>query len=260
MRIISVAFRSSKDSTDYIRLNKVFVASTKYHNPNSSVESYEIETVKFNKNKKYSFTSNTYKLDKWVKLVENSDDPEIILSDSDMMCRGDMSDGFNNDFDIAYTIRQPFKDGRLPFNGGIIYLRKNERTIEFLKKWREINNKMYESSSFHSQYRKKYGGINQAAMGYMLNNHSKMVKLAKLQCETYNSCDINWKNALRKAKMIHIKGRLRKYILNSDPNRKMTVRGNVDIGKIVKVWKEWEKEIKQGNYDEWLKECIKNNI
>lgn len=248
MKIISVAFKSSKDHTDYLKLNKVFLASTQYYNPEAIVDTYEINTTAKDNKKKWSYTANTHKLDKWVEIIENADD-NLILSDSDMLCRGDLSPGFEKEFDIAYTDKKTKR--RLPFNGGVIFIRPTEKALKFVKKWREVNRQMYVNSSFHKRYNNIYGGINQASFGYMLEQKRDIAKLETLPCEIYNNVDIYWNTALQKAKMIHIKGLLRKLVL-ADGNNTTRRIGNSRsyLKEIVEEWNKWERMIKEGKLSE----------
>jgi len=258
LNIISVVFESPQHEKDYIRLSKVFKASTQHYNPNANVNIYELkslkshipesikldigsESIEENKDRKFGFYANTCKLNKWIDLITDmKDGSQIIYCDVDMLCRGDMSYAFDKDFDLAYTVRDTKSDGKLPFNGGVIFIRKNDKSIKFLKKWKEINQKMYEDIIFHNDYKKIYGGMNQSSFGYMLENYKDILNIKELPCEIYNSCNNTWHTAMEKAKMIHIKSNLRRLVLG-----KKTIKTKEKyLEDIINEWKKWEDNLK----------------
>lgn len=168
---------------------------------------------------KYAFDSNTAKLDIWADHF----DQDTIFIDCDMMLLEDISDGFKYVENVGYTIR---KHTRMPFNGGVVFMRHTEYAKKFLDKWREVNKEMYYDPAFHNKYRKTYGGINQASFGWMLESGWKADRVP----EVYNLCQpfANW----QEAKMIHVKSQLRKDV------QRRNVSGN--RGDIVRLWYEYE--------------------
>jgi hypothetical protein len=218
MKALTVQFDLESRSGDlYERLLNVFIKTWELHGL-IPLEVHRISPPEQFR-EKYSFDSNTRKLEIW---AENFDQDTIFV-DCDMMMLADISDGFGFVKDVGYTIRKPTK---LPFNGGVVFMRYTDYAKEFLSKWREVNERMYHDAVFHNKYRSKYGGINQASFGWMLENGYHADKVP----EVYNLCQpfIDWENA----KMIHVKSGLRKDVKNKK------FHGN--RGEIVKKWYEYE--------------------
>jgi len=158
-------------------------------------------------------TSNTVKLDYWIKALEELDEEHFIFIDCDMIVLKDMEHVFEKDFDICYTIR----DSVFPINGGVVFVKKNERSIDFIKRWQVINDKMYTDRAFHQVWRDKYAGINQAAFGYMIEKDPGEAKLETVHCMQYNCTDEGWGRIGDDCHAIHYKGKLRDAVLRLRP-------------------------------------------
>ena len=104
-----------------------------------------------------------------------------------------------------------------PYNGGVLFVRPNERSLEFFKIMLDINNQMLADKTMHDPYRRAYAGINQAAFGYMMENHNGLCGMLQLNCSTWNACDNTWLDYGDHVKMIHIKSALRRYCLRDRP-------------------------------------------
>ncbi len=214
MKIVTVQFDFRNDN--YSRLSRAFRNSVNLQMPNIGLTEY---IFNFNQKdcvipKSASFMCNTFKLDKWVEILKNSNE-NICFSDCDMLMTGDISDVWEYDFDVACTYRETWKlSGRgIPFNGGVIFVRPNERSIKFFERLAEVNNQMLMDSDFHKKWRKKYAGMNQAAFGYLYEKERDICKLIELPCPIWNCVDESWMKFNKDVKMVHIKSKLRKYCL-----------------------------------------------
>lgn len=230
MKIITVSFDFNHKKT-YQRLMEVFEYSCKKHMPESDVISLKTPAPD-QKLRAQGVVSNTYKLDLWVQELDKAKEgEEVVFMDCDMVVLGNMFDAFADDFDVAYTTRTR----GFPINGGVIFARNNERARKWFRELRNINNRMFEDKIFHTQWRNKYAGINQAAMGYLIENPVPGVMLHAVPCAKWNVCNDGWKNINKDARAIHVKGALRRACMGKVPP-------NANMGQCYRIWKQYEAE------------------
>lgn len=151
MTFISVVF--DYENTSYGKLAAVLEKSIKKNSPNSALKLLKIEAPEITEEERtnrFCFRENTEKLKVWVEQLEECEDKEIIFIDCDMMVLGDVSEVFKWDFDIAATKRT--KDMRIKYNGGVIFVKSNERSRRFFKEFKRINDLMYSDPSFHAEW------------------------------------------------------------------------------------------------------------
>lgn len=201
-------------SDKYNIMSNVLIHSILKNEPNAAWVKHVLDEPKtFDKNR--SFISNTIKLRYWNQELKEADDGDyIIFTDCDMVLLKPINDIFKKNFDIAYTVRTM---SSYPINGGMIFVKVNERSRNFFDKFEEINNKMLNDQEFHKPWRYKYAGINQSAFGYLLENNKKMAKLLPVQCKEWNACNEDWEFINEETRALHIKGQLRKAIFLDDP-------------------------------------------
>lgn len=155
-----------------------------------------------------TYTSNSVKLAAWVAFVNRlPDGAKVILIDGDCLLRGPISaSAFAKPFDVAFTSKGT---RRLPVNGGVVFLRVSERSRAFMREWLRVNDRMLTDRGLHQPYEIKYGGINQAALGY-LRERPTALAIAELPCSIYNACHeplwLEWQTA----RVIHYKSALRR--------------------------------------------------
>lgn len=235
MKIITVQFNYR--NTIFERLLTAFRNSINLHMPDVGLTEYTYNFDKTRNNIKrgYSVITNTFKLDRWVEILEQETE-NLCFSDCDMLMTNRIDDVWEYDFDVAYTYRRKWKEtGQgIPYNGGVIFTRPNERSTRFFKRWAEVNRMMVEDQQFHAKWRKKYAGINQSAFGYLIENESDICKLKELPCPTWNSVDESWTEFNKDTKMLHIKSQLRRCCLGS---QRMPSR----LQPIVELWHWYEK-------------------
>jgi len=236
MRVITVQFDyGSKDS--YKRLLDVFRYSVVKNMPTVDLEVITCDPPRNIKDRSSGLVSNTAKLAIWIDRFLACED-DVIFMDCDMVVLKDMTDAFELDFDIAYTVRNGGlgKRQRIPINGGVLFAKYNERTINFLNEWLTINNRMFMNPAFHRDWRKKYAGMNQSAFGYMLER-TNYCKAVSLPCSIYNVCNTEWADITENSRCLHIKSHLRRACLGTH---------KVSISKYMQypydLWKQYEDE------------------
>ena len=136
----------------------------------------------------------------------------ICLIDGDTFFVNGIDDVWDRDFDLAYTVR----DFIIPFNGGVVFVRVTPRTQEFMERWRQVNAAMYHDVSYHMKWKEKYGGLNQASFGCLLEDGHGL-DLLTLPCTEWNCEDSCW-GAFDPARtrIVHVKSGLRRLIFQGD--------------------------------------------
>jgi hypothetical protein len=156
--------------------------------------------------------SNTVKLEKWVEILTTiPDNDTVIFTDCDMLFLKDPGEVFSRDFDIAYTERTQSK---WTINGGVLFVKVNPRSRDFMNHFVNVNKMMFEDPDFHQPWKNKYAGMNQSALGCILEMKKHEAKLISLPCAEYNSCGEDWPFITEKTRILHIKGQLRKILFN----------------------------------------------
>ena len=216
MKAVTVSF--DKYGSDYERLLRVLINSWS-QNSSIPLEVHRINAPKKGARRR-SYYYNHTKLKRWIDSV----DQDTIFVDCDMFCLEDPTDGFDLVDHIGYTDRE----GPIPFNGGVVFVKNTKESKDFLKKWYEIDEKMLHNRKFHKDYyQPKYAGMNQSSMGWMYENGYN--HLISVLPDIYNKCD-GW-TGWQQAKMIHVKGHLRNCCLY-DRNR--------DVKKIMEIKEIWK--------------------
>lgn len=185
MRALTVYFDYGSD--DYSRLLKVFKNSWDKN------ATFPLEIIKADVregSRKWPYHANTEKLKIWA----DNFNQDTLFIDCDMLCQKCPIDGFDVE-NIGIAKRSTVA----PFNGGVIFAKHTDYTKNYIAELVAVNEKMYKDRDFHSDYRSKYAGINQAAMGYLFENGYEYTEIP----ESYNLCQPwdNWETA----HLIHIK-------------------------------------------------------
>lgn len=213
MKIVSVQF-DYPGQNRYDKLAQVLTYSIKKNCPNADFELIKLKAPDIKKKiKSKSFASNTLKLEYWLKALKETTD-NIIFIDCDMLVLGDLSSAFLSDFDIGYTKRT---SSRIPYNGGVVFVKNTPQAIEFIELWNKINKKMYNDYSIHRPWRDKYAGMNQAAFGYVLEKEKYNAKLKSFPCAEWNACVEDWVKINDNTKIVHVKGGLRRAVIGQRP-------------------------------------------
>jgi hypothetical protein len=128
-----------------------------------------------------------------------------ICSDADMMFTGDMSDVWQYDFDVAYTVR----DTKDYVNSGMWFYRPTDAGRRFVKLWMECVRKPSKS------HRRTYGPGDQGALVHAIEMNTE-AKLLALPCRVWNSTQYEWESFGPDTKAVHIKSELRDLVRGKD--------------------------------------------
>jgi hypothetical protein len=154
-----------------------------------------------------SHVENTQKMEHWHQLVTAAPDgTRLLMIDADTIILHPLDDVWERDFDLAYTT----KESRFPFNSGVIFARVSPRLRAFIAAWRKENRRMLGDRWHHQIWRKRFGGINQASFGYMLERGAQDgLSLATLPCVEWNCEDASWASYSSATRIVHVKSSLR---------------------------------------------------
>lgn len=180
-----------------------------------------------------SHIANTHKLAAWARLVaEAPDGARVALLDADMLILRSLDPVWDLAFDVAYTVRRAAK---LPLNAGVMFVRVSPDTRAFLRAWATENERLLWHPTEHRIWRKKYGGINQASLGLLLERGDHGLQFATLPCLEWNCEDTTW-SAFDPAvtRILHIKSALRRTVFGLAPS----VRA---LAPLVALWTQAER-------------------
>ncbi len=211
MNKISTVVFNYGDNNKFDILHKVFMKSVVKNIPKVRTISYFLPEPEIKFDRTRAFISNSVKLEKWVEALHSCEEGDCVaLMDCDMLVLSDFFEVFDEYFDIGYTIRTQSK---WPLNGGVIFVKVNKRSLDFMNLFLTINNSMLKNFEFHKKWQEKYAGINQAAFGFMLEHQSCInVDIKSFPCAIYNACGEDLPVDENITKIIHIKGKLRQAI------------------------------------------------
>ena len=119
---------------------------------------------------------------------------------------------FDNEFDLAYTIREY----RAPLNTGIWFVRKNKRSISFIKMWMKYTRRYIKQFlKIGVKAVKDYAGIDQASLALSLKRKKENIKTLSLPCSEWNCIQSEIKQFGSTASVIHMKSNLRDLAINN---------------------------------------------
>lgn len=143
-----------------------------------------------------------YKHQVWAKEARKANCP-VVLMDTDTIILNDISEVFEQDFDIAITTR----DSKNWLNAGVVFVKPTQKAYRILELWtKEIDNA--------KNYRRKTGhaGYAQPVFVWLYNNNKFDGKIIKVPCNKYN-CVQEW-GSYKTASVIHIKSGLRRSLMS----------------------------------------------
>jgi hypothetical protein len=232
-RLISCYFAGAGDQ--WPRLARVLEFSARQRCPEWQVKVQEIVPKSCSMAPLTSaYAANTQKLDFWARAITEARDGDCIaLLDTDTMIVGSLDPIWEQPFDLGYTTRA--KGFPFPINAGVVFVRVNARSRAFLRQWAEENRRMLTDHQRHQVWRKRYGGINQAALGFLLEQGDRSgVQLATLPCREWNCEDASWQDfdpAL--TRIVHVKSGLRRAIFHGSPLATLT--------RLTRIWRGLER-------------------
>jgi len=183
-----------------------------------------------------SHVTNSQKLEWWRSIVIDAEDGDrVLLIDADMMITRPLEDVWTRPFDLAYTIRT---EGRLPLNGGVVFVRVSPASRRFVDRWFAINQLFLRDANAHRHWRTKYAGINQAAFGYMLERErDPALVLERLTCDEWNAENTAWaKFDPTFTRIVHLKSGLRRALFG--------MPAKPEYKRLIALWHALEKETK----------------
>lgn len=245
-RLVSTYFGG--EGSIYTRLARVLGHTARRHCPRWAIDVRRIvpEPIQ-GVQREAKFVANTQKLDVWRRtIVEAPVGDRILLIDGDTFLVNGIDDVWDRDFDLAYTVR----DYVMPFNGGVVFVRVTPETKAFMERWREENAAMYADVSYHMKWKAKYGGLNQASFGRLLESDHGLDLLA-LPCTEWNCEDSCWGGFdPARTRILHVKSGLRRLIFHGDvgpPQEPWWT--NEDLTPLARRWHALEREAEQAEAD-----------
>lgn len=249
MKLLSVVFQHPERKTDYIRMVSVLRRSVAVNSPSTPLQVLqpEIDTklrtihAQATEGSRHSFLANTQKLRLWQEAVEALEDGDVLaLMDADTVVLRDLSAATDIPFDVAYTIRP--ESSKLPFNAGVVLVRGNDRARTFFRRWRDINDAMLVDPNYHEKFRRKFGGINQASLGALIEDPGDL-DLVRLPCEEWNSVDQTWHlYDPDTTRIAHVKGDLRRLCLGLTDKR-VTAAVALAVRPLWERWKHFDQPL-----------------
>jgi hypothetical protein len=240
MRLLTTIFPSARPMSDYGRLLAVLVASAAEHSPATPLEVVEAAAddslrsrhAEASELARESFAANTRKMQIWQEAAEALADGEVLcLMDADTMVLRDLSAAEWLDYDVTYTARP--RGARFAINSGVVLVRGSERSREFFRRWRAMNELMLDRPRLHEEYRQTWGGINQAALGAMIHD-PQGAKVLPLHCVEWNCEDSSWRfHREGLTRIAHIKGRLRRACIDGG-------EPDADCAELARIWRGYD--------------------
>lgn len=168
---------------------------------------------------------NTQKLDLWANECDHAaDGARLLFLDADTAIVRPLDDIWDRDFDVAYTVKP--KASRYPLNGGVLFVRNSERVCTFMAAWRVLNRFFLTNPGEYGVWGPAFGGINQAALGVLLEKRSHPeaqrvlrllgidhacdgLQVVKLPCLEWNCEDDHWAAyEPARTRIVHFKSQL----------------------------------------------------
>jgi hypothetical protein len=212
VRIVTAVFGGEP----YARFALVFRASCRQAMPGVRFSTVKGRTP-VDDGRPWDCRMNTEKLRLWMEAAERWPRENLVLADCDMLAVGDVTHVFeDHGFDIGYTARSE----SLPLNGGILFIRPTRAARRWLAALARINAAMRRDPAFHAPYRDRYHGMNQAAMGFLLEQPIASVRVRAFPCRRYNAVGLDdWRKMGPETVFVHVKSSLRKVVLGRPVSR-----------------------------------------
>lgn len=186
----------------WARMAHALKASAEFH-----CIGWDVEVERIYSTARGKYDTNVQKLEYWERFVHRcADGDQVVLIDSDCF----VARPLDSVWLLVAEVGIAFKGTpRLPFNAGVVFLRVSEATRRFMAEWYAINVRMMGDRAFHLRYERTYSGINQAALGYMLERDGGPgVDVARLNAGEWNACNPTfWTRT--DARIYHVKSQLR---------------------------------------------------
>lgn len=161
--------------------------------------------------------ANTRKLEEWRRIVEAAPDGTCLaLLDADTWVQRPLDPVWEQAFDLAYTVRSGWP---IAFNLGVLFVRVSPRIRRFWDAWVDENRQMLEQVEARRAWRQRFGGVNQAAFGALLESGAlRALDVLELSCREWNCEDSAWAAFdPRVTRIGHLKSQARAMALGDAP-------------------------------------------
>ena len=202
MKIVTVLF-DRPGAFDYARLCRAFEASVADAMPKTKLVNVSPGAIPSFENQREVWANNLAKMRAWQEV--DFGEPTLLL-DCDLILQHSLAPLFELGADIVLTT-----GGASPFNAGVIALAAG--IGRFVKQWLEIAEEMYVNEGMRAPYVRKYRGISQAALGWMLDRHRNDYQVAAVPARHWNARSGDWEHVTRETRAVHYKSELRKMVL-----------------------------------------------
>ena len=226
-RLFAVWFWSPTQSDQYEKLAAVLRHTASKFNPDWTIDVRKIQpSSRRSASGAQSHADNNYKLEAWAREVREAPDGErLLIVDADTFVVGELDSLWDHPFDVAYTYRENAE--RFPLNGGVIAVRVGYESRRFFDAWVAQDAAFFNDAALHEPYQRKYGGMNQASLGYLIDRGD--FNLAALPCGVWNCEDTNWATFGEHTRIVHVKSALRLAVFSLATNR--------HVRKLAALWK-----------------------
>ena len=188
-----------------------------------------------------AFAYNSYKLAWWSQALQDAVDGErMLICDADLMVLRSLDPVWDIPFDVAITTKR--ECSRIPLNGGVVFVRVNARSRAWFAEWLRWNTKLLGDARLHKRYRETYAGMNQAALGALIENGGgQLADIAELPCREWNCETASWPlfDPSKPPRIVHIKGALRRGLMDPTSANALATPARRQIAA---VWWALEKE------------------
>lgn len=172
--------------------------------------------------------STILKIDHFLDTVKQ--DEKCILLDADTMLLSDPSNELPSELEIGLTMRASGP----PFNAGVLFAKKNEKTVAFFKKFRnDLNDLLGQKKNQRKLASGAYGGLSQSALAKSLHeifkdyrddiekmllkspisaNRLEFPSLTILDCSRFNQVESLDPKEVELPHILHLKAKIRLYI------------------------------------------------
>lgn len=235
MRRIESCYFGTGAGDQWPRMARVLAHTAAQQCPGWEIAVEPLPAPRVHPNRNPGHVANTAKLDHWSRLIEVAPDgDEVLLIDADTMILRPLDPIWDEPFDVAYTVRP---DGyRHPLNGGVVFVRVSDAARMFLDLWRTENRRMFNDPAYHRSWKAKYAGINQPALGVLLEERRSHARLRALPCAEWNCEESAWPTFdPQVTRIVHLKSALRRGLFNLQPP-------TPQLKPLVRLWKTIERE------------------
>lgn len=208
-RLFSVWFHGASDQ--YERLSRVLALTARRHCPTWDIDVRQIpEHTLRSASGNASDGDNHWKLQHWAAAVRDAPDgAQILLLDADTFVTAPLDPLWDHAFDVAYTARDA---SRYPLNAGVIAVRVSPAARAFMHLWLAQDAALMRNRDAHRAWRQKYGGMNQASLGAVMEEAVPLMdgfRLRALPCVHWNAEDTAWARFGPETRIVHVKSALR---------------------------------------------------